>query len=251
MQMINILILCKEKRNSALLAESICKCTDDSICIIATTDVDEAIEYITKQQITFDLFVISVKLGNRSGYKVENIIRKQRLYCQSPILFMTKDSYSLIGFPYLATYQAYKKCNYLSLPLDKIDIQAKVCLYLDSIAARQNQNECNHYLDVKSVGGIKKVPLKDVLYLEIQDKTCRIYTYQKQYEIKRTSLARVLENLNTSNIVRCHRYFAVNIENIDFIERRDSRQCIIHFTDSPQVCPASRTYLENLAPHYK
>ena len=57
--MINILILCKERKNISMLAESICKCIDESLCLVSTTDVKEAAVLIEKQENIFDLFIIS------------------------------------------------------------------------------------------------------------------------------------------------------------------------------------------------
>ena len=247
--MIHILILCKEKKDIAVLSDSLCRCVEDSLCLISTVDPEEAKTIITRREITFDLFILGVRLGKRSGYIMEKMIRQYHIYKQTPILFVTEESYNLIGFPPLATFQAYKRCNYLSLPLDKIDIQAKVSLYLDAIADRQRQNEeSRRCLDLKGSGGIEKVPLKSILYLEIQNKTCSIYTLQGKYIVKRTSLIRVLEEICSDDVIRCHRFFAVNIKNIDFVERHDSRIWYLHLKGTNQTCPASRVYLKDILP---
>lgn len=240
--MISILIISSEPLRLHTLSASIRKAIDGSSTITTTTEEEEALIILSKNTITFDIFVIDIQLKKYSGYMLEKRIRQYSSYRNTPVLFITKDSYNLIGFPKLATYQIYKQRNYISLPLDNIDIQGKIGLYLEHIISGQLKNDAqNKYIDLKTYDGIKRISPQDVLFLEIQNKICTIYTLKGKFIIKRTSLIKVLETLHNDNIIRCHRFFAINVKKVDLLEKK-GRTWYAHFNAISSTCPISQTY---------
>jgi DNA-binding LytR/AlgR family response regulator len=97
--------------------------------------------------------------------------------------------------------------------------------------------------------GILKFSIKkdDLLYIEAADNYIIIYYLDhrklSKYMIRNT-LKRIEQNLPNAGLVRSHRSFMVNIDNVKFI-RKEREGLIIGF-DSPVnvTVPISKTYLD-------
>lgn len=248
--MIHVFILSNTVSELEQISKNLRRCIDDSLCLVTTTDSHEALSFIQHHQIIFDLFIISVRLEKQSGYMVEKKIRKNRFYQFTPILFITPDS-NMLDFGPLSTFAAYRHHNYLAFPLDDLNIQGKFCLYLDSIYTNQIQTDKqNKKIHLKSSTGSRYIPIKSILYIEIQNKMCTIYSLQGKFLLRRTSLSAILAMVDSPHLVRCHRYFAVNLQNIDYIEKNSSRLSTIHFKTSSLTCPMSNTYSKNIVKEF-
>lgn len=97
--------------------------------------------------------------------------------------------------------------------------------------------------------GVLKFSIKkdDLLYIEAADNYIIIYYLEhmklSKYMIRNT-LKKIEMNLPEAGLVRCHRSYMVNIDNVKFI-RKEKEGLIIGF-DSPSdvVVPISKTYLD-------
>lgn len=245
--MIHVMIICKELQNLIQLSASVRRGIDTSACIVTTAKAEEALSIIKRKQIRFDLFIIEVQLDGQSGYKLESAIRQSAWYSDAPILFITKESFKITGSSYLATYENYKKRNYISLPLENIDVQGKIGLYLDSIVAKQIRlSRDNRSVCLDNSGGLNRVRIRDILFLEVQSKVCTVHTLTDKYTLNRQSLSSMLAWLNSDDIIRCHRFYAVNARRIKTIERLDRRNWLLYLDKSSLTCPASQTYIREL-----
>jgi len=243
---IHVLILSNTRSELEQISKNLLRGAEDSLCLTVTTDSHEALTMIHQGQILFDIFIIAVRLEKQSGFMVEKQIRKIRFYKFTPILFITPDS-RIFGFDPLSTFSAYRLRNYIAQPLDDLDIQGKFCLYLDSIYTSQMQvDRQNKKIRLKSAAGSREIPIKDILYIEVQNKLCTIYSLSGKFLLKRTSLTAAIKQIDSPAIARCHRFFAANLKNVDYIERNHARQSTLHFRNSSLTCPASNTYLQNL-----
>ena len=120
--MITILIVGNNLADNERIAGSIIGGTELTTCVICTHSAKEAMKVIEGRQYIIDLFVISIRMKDQSGYRLAEKIRKITEYRDSPILFVTNSSYSLSGFSQLTTFQSYKKFNYISFTITRIDV---------------------------------------------------------------------------------------------------------------------------------
>ncbi len=248
--MIHILILSNAVSELEQISKNLRRCIDDSLCLVTTTDSHEALSFIQHHHVIFDIFIISVRLKKQSGYVIEKTIRKNRFYQFTPILFITPNS-NMLDFNPLSTFAAYRYHNYLAFPLDDLDIQGKFCLYLDSIYTNQIQiDKEDKKIRLKSATGSRNILIKNILYIEIQNKLCTIYSLDGKFILRRTSLSALLSKLDSPHLVRCHRYFAVNLKNVDYIEKNNSRLSTVHFHTSSLTCPVSSTYLKDIEKNF-
>lgn len=88
------------------------------------------------------------------------------------------------------------------------------------------------------------VQAKDVLVLESTDNYVTVY-YILENKVQRTLLRNTLKNLEEmfaeSSIVRCHRSYMVNLQNVDFLQK-DGKKINIRIKHMEQSVPVSQKY---------
>ena len=88
------------------------------------------------------------------------------------------------------------------------------------------------------------VQAKDVLLLESTDNYVTVY-YILENKVQRTLLRNTLKNLEEmlaeSSIVRCHRSYMVNLQNVDFLQK-DGKKINIRIKHMEQSVPVSQKY---------
>ncbi len=77
------------------------------------------------------------------------------------------------------------------------------------------------FLFIKKKRCIHKIFLKDIYYLEIQDKYCSIYTEQTHFIIK-LSLVKIKKLIIHKPFIQVHRKYMVNIDKIKQIYIEDN-----------------------------
>ena len=100
----------------------------------------------------------------------------------------------------------------------------------------------NDALFVKQNYQFMKVMLSEVMYLEADDIYTTIVTTGKKYVV-RLSLGNMLERLHASRLVRTHRSYAINLDQIDSFSEHD-------VVISGHSIPLSRNYKEGFLKHF-
>jgi len=250
--MITILIVGNNIADNERIAGSIIGGTELTTCVICTHSAAEALKVIDSRQYKLDLFVITIKMKEQSGYRLAEKIRQIPEYKDCPILFVTNSSYNLSGFSELATYQSYKKYNYISLPITRIDVQGKLGLYLEEIIQTQSvKNHAERAVYLNHSKGDTFIGAKDILFAEIQNKCCTVYTTEGAFHLIRKTLTDMIDIVDDSFFMRCHRGFALNIKQIKGIENVDRRIWKANFRTSEETCLISQTYIDGIFEKYK
>lgn len=250
--MITILIVGDNITDNERIAGSIIGGTELSTCVLCTRSADEALKIAESRQYTIDLFIIHVRMKEQSGYLLSEKIRKLPKYRECPVIFVTSLSYNASGFPDLATYQSYRKFNYISLPVKRIDVQGKLGLYLDEILASQAlRDKADRAIFLNHAKGEAIISVREILYAEVQGKTCRVYTAEDVFEIKRKNLAEIIDAVDDNAFLRCHRGFALNIKQLKGIEKVDRRIWKAIFQKENGTCLISKSYFESIMKAYK
>ncbi|AWG21528.1 DNA-binding response regulator [Flavobacterium faecale] len=78
------------------------------------------------------------------------------------------------------------------------------------------------YLFIKKNKALKKVLLADIIYVEVEDRYCKIVTTAEKFLIL-MSLSKIMELLNPKTFCRTHRNFLINIEKIIEIVPQDNQ----------------------------
>lgn len=250
--MITILIVGNNIADNERIAGSIIGGTELTTCIICTHSAQEALKVIEGRQYKIDLFVISIRMKEQSGYRLAEKIHKIAEYRDCPILFVTNSSYSLSGFSQLTTYQSYKKFNYISLPITRIDVQGKLGLYLEEIIQSQSvKSGDDRGVHLAHTRGETFLGIKDILFAEVQSKHCLIYTAREVLQVNRKNLNEIIDIMDDEFFLRCHRSFAVNIRQVKGVEKVDRRLWKAIFEHSGKTCLISMSHIKNITDKYK
>lgn len=250
--MITILIAGDNITDNERIAGSIIGGTELTSCIISTRSASEALKIAQNGQNKIDLFIISIKMKEQSGYRLAEKIRKISEYRDTPILFVTSLSYNLSGFPELATYQSYRKFNYISLPVARIDVQGKLGLYLEEIISNQSaRSKAERAVYLSHTKGEAFVGVKDILFAEVRNKLCTIFTTDGTYQISRRNLNDVISIVDDEFFLRCHRGFALNVRQLRGVEKIDRRIWRALFDIDTEPCLISSSYFDPIMEKYK
>lgn len=250
--MITILIAGNDITDNERIAGSIIGGTELTTCIISTRSAAEALELARKKEHRIDLFIISIKMKEQSGYRLAEKIRKISEYSDCPILFVTSLSYNLSGFSNLATYQSYRKFNYIALPITRIDVQGKLGLYLEDILSNQSlRNKTERAIFLSHTKGETFVGVNDILFAEIRNKICTIFTVDATFEVSRRNLSNIIDTIDDDYFLRCHRSFALNVRHLRGIKKVDRRIWKAVFDRDSEPCLISKSYIESVRDSYK
>ncbi|SHG62007.1 LytR/AlgR family response regulator transcription factor [Winogradskyella jejuensis] len=77
------------------------------------------------------------------------------------------------------------------------------------------------YLFIKKGRALKKVLIKDIIYIEVEDKYCNIITEKEKFVIN-ISLVKISKLLNPNQFFRTHRRCIVNVEKVEQIILSDN-----------------------------
>ena len=246
--MITIMIVSQKNKSNEMLASSIIGGLEDTVNIISTTNALEAERIINCEEFNIDLFIFQVKMKPKSGTVLENLLRRRKRYEEKPVLLLTNLSYNMVGYPQLAGYESYKRKNYISMPLERTDVQAKLCLYLDEILKEQKQQR-RSLLYLEHRQGELVVDRKDILCAEIQNKLLTVHCTAGSFELKRITLQEFCEQASSDAFVQCHKSFAVNVDAIKEIVRNGRRNWLAIFANGA-TCPISQTYYDQVKKKY-
>jgi len=113
-------------------------------------------------------------------------------------------------------------------------------------------NRTTNYIGLYRNQKIVYIDRNKIIGIEIMERTCFIYTKKFVYKITRTTLNNILQLLDDSNIVRCHKSYAVNIKYVKSFRRETQTRWIVDFiVDTGFDCRMSERYLNNVTERFE
>jgi DNA-binding LytR/AlgR family response regulator len=87
----------------------------------------------------------------------------------------------------------------------------------------ENQNVVlsTDYFFVKKNKSLKKVNIREIIYIEVEERFCHLITLKENF-IVTLSLKKLVEYLNEDIFAKSHRNFMVNIDRINEINMKDN-----------------------------
>jgi DNA-binding LytR/AlgR family response regulator len=196
---------------------------DKSLKIYEADDKDEAI--IISNDNTIDIFYIDICLKNSSGLDLAKELRKTYKYEFSWIIFLTTH------VEYIT--QAFKEVHcydYILKPYDKqelIDKSKRIVLREGNYTVTDRKYVI---IDLKN-GVFVKIYVDEIIFIEVNIRTCTIHTKKGKYEVKGLSLKQSLIMTNSKDVIKCHKSFAVNVHYISKIEKISIKSYELFFKD--------------------
>ena len=174
---------------------------------------------------TVDIIVIDVFLdGKPDGItfaETINIVPN----ASKPFVFLTSSQDRQI----FERAKLTKPFSFLMKPFNELEIIYALEMAVEKFYEQTNvfMNEdqdtviSNDYMFVKKKNTLKKVSLKDIIYIEVEDRYCNIVTEKEKFVIL-ISLTKISELLDKNKFIRTHRNYIVNSDAIEEIILADN-----------------------------
>ena len=234
----NILVLEDEINQREMLK----KCIEEKFLDVRVYEAEsenEAKQIIESENI-IDLFFLDTKLKKGSGFAKS--IRKIDKYEITPIVFISGQVSYII--------EALNEVNCFDYLLKPYDIE-KVFELVDKFLRHLKKVEKNNYIFFKDLNGNQiKIYHKDILFLEYYLKKCIIHTRVGSINIRTNGIDNIIKEINYKNILRTHKSYAVNLDNIKEITRINSKLWEVGFYDYDKKADLSYSF-KNKLPIFK
>lgn len=183
----------------------------------------EALELFHKHPI--DILIIDVFLdGVPDGIAFAETISSVP-HAAKPFVFLTSSTDRTV----FERARLTKPFSFLMKPFNELEVLYALEMALEKFYA-QNDAFLGYeqdtvigadYLFIKKNDALKKVRLSAILYIEVEERYCTIYTETEKFVIL-ISLTKITELLNSAQFCRTHRNFIVNLEKIEEILPADN-----------------------------
>lgn len=193
------------------------------------------------QEYTFDLFLLDVQLPGKSGFVLAEHIRSMPEYTLTPILFITGNERDC-----LSAFRTYHCYDYINKPVSGEELREKLISITTAVKNQAEEKAVEKVICLSSREGDVFIKKSELLFVEIQGGTCIFHMRDCTFEKKGISLAAVIDEFGDDTLVRCHKSFAVNTENIIAIKNINYRCRAAYFRDSDETVDISKKYYDTL-----
>lgn len=176
--------------------------------------------------------------GTLNGIETASAIQRKM---DIPIIYLTANSDE-------ATFLKAKKTHpkaFITKPFTKRNLQRTIALVVEQMKESKTDRTMlpevmvmNDRIFVRHNGKMEKLLLEDILYIEADRNYCTIKTIATAHVLSNT-LKTMEEKLPTSQFIRVHRSYMVNMSKLDFVADG-------HLEIGRKVVPLSKSYKEHL-----
>jgi len=221
MQKINILIIEDEATESTLLA-SILEDHNYSVVGVAK-DFKTALKLF--YELPIDLVIVDVFLnGKPDGITFAETITITP-NALKPFVFLTASKDRAI----FERARLTKPFSFLLKPFNALEVIYAIEMAIEKFYDQQTtfSNEEKNtvvgadHLFIKKKKSLKKTPISDILYIEVEGRYCNIITHQERFVVL-ISLLKISDLLSRNGFVRTHRNYLVNSGKIKEINPEES-----------------------------
>lgn len=154
-----------------------------------------------------DIFILDIKMDEVSGMDLAKIIRKENDI--SEIIFIT----SLVD--YIQEGYTVRAYRYLLKPINYEELKTHLLSCINDIKKKKD-----NFMMIENKGIVHKVPINEIMYIEVIKKELTIHTKHTNYKTK-SSMDKVEKELEKFNFYRCHKSYLVNMKYIETIDKNE------------------------------
>lgn len=164
-------------------------------------------DIISSYKADYDLILMDIAMRFMDGMTAAEKIRE--LDQEVVIIFITNmPQFVMKGY-------AVDALDYVLKPVNYFAFSQRIDRAISRMSRRREQ-----YLTIPVHGGIRKLSVSDLLYVEVQDHDLLYHTRQENI-LTRGSLAEVEAKLNDSGFFRCNKYCLVNLSFVESLQGID------------------------------
>ncbi len=195
----------------------------------------------------FDAVFISIDLPDLSGFHLAAAIRSMKGYYFLPLVFMGEDKANRVE-----VFQRFHCHGYVSKPFQHGEFEKLVRaltkgLYESKMMTDNRKVMIDKILFIEGQGESHLIHFRDILFAEINGRMLTLYTKKKVISGIRMKLAAFIQYVDHPGFLRCHKSFAVNMNNVISIKDVSSRIKSLHFNiDLDWECFLSKTFYEGV-----
>ncbi len=178
----------------------------------------------------YDLILMDIELGNRSGRKTSEYIRK----IDSDVILVFRTNlaqYAIDGYK-------VKASDYIVKPISYWDFKTRRKNIVDSILSKNKEKVLISENDKKVV-----LFLKDIYYIEVKNHLLVYHTNKGEFRTY-GSLKSVVNERPKNGFALCNSCFLVNLS---YVESVEGYSCIVHGTDLLISHPKRKGFLDALS----
>ena len=218
--------------DNRIAVEAIVRSTDWDLCgcQVAGSAYDGVAGLRLIEEVQPDIVVIDIQMPGFNGLEVIGKMREQKKNIQ----FIIISGYS--QFEYARQALRYEVKDYLLKPVS-FDRFLKSANRIHELLQTE-QKEDNDYIFVKSDRQLRKILLRDILFIESMENYVVIQTASSK-EVVYTTLKQLYESLPQDIFQQTHRSYIVNLGKITAI---DGNQLIIN----PYKIPVAKSFKDNI-----
>ncbi|MBC2581543.1 LytTR family DNA-binding domain-containing protein [Clostridium sp. DJ247] len=220
--MINILVVEDDEKQRENLVKMIYE-SEKNINTYEAECKEQALKI--SKEVLIDFFYIDISLKNSSGLDLALELRNIEKYKFSWVIFITTHvNYMIQAFKEIHCY------DYIIKPYDKDEvIEITKHLISGSYMKNSSENKDKHIVFNLHKGVSIRLKVDEIIFIEVNLRVMTIYTKNKNYKVKKLPLKKVLEMIDSDNILQSHKSFAVNIDFINKIESLSNKSWEISF----------------------
>ena len=94
--------------------------------------------------------------------------------------------------------------------------------------------------------GVVKVEKQDVLYAEVINRKLKVITRKGPIEEVKCGMAELIKRFDDKMFCRCHKSFALNVDNVEEIGKAARRMWKANFVNGKETCLVSSVYYDDV-----
>ena len=221
MDKVNVLIVEDTKSESDALISSL-EANNFNVLGVASTFKEAISLYNTTNP---DILILDIYLnGSPEGINVAEAITLNN-DGGKPFVFLTSATDRQI----FERAKLTKPFSYLLKPFNELELFYAIEMALEKfyeqkeafIGDEEDTLITQDYLFIKKGKALKKVLVKDIIFIEVEDKYCSVVTHKERFVIH-ISLTKISKLLDPSEFFRTHRRFIVNVHKVEEIVLSDN-----------------------------
>lgn len=154
----------------------------------------------------FHILFLDIYMNELDGVQTARVIRKTDQTC-AIIFSTTSEDHGLVSYEVQAS-------DYLVKPIKQEDVDSAMDWCVEQIRSTYRM------LTVACETGAVTLPLRDIMYIEIQGHTACLHTADRGGVLTtRRGLDELEQEIRHPDFIRCHRSFLVNMNHVRWLER--------------------------------
>ncbi len=218
---------------------------DDVKIEFATTNPDEAIDYLVKN--SPDLVFLDIKMPGQTGFDVLDKLKNLGVNSFDIVFLTAYDEFAIKAIKYSAF-------DYLLKPVDKQELQETINKYL----AKKDSPKPHDYsqlldllqtdtkLKINTANGFEFLNRDDIAFANGDGNYTELMLTNKEKRVVSKTLKDLTNDLDERNFIRVHKSYLVNKKYITEYNRKN-RICVLKCNLNEFLIPVSTRLAKNLA----